>query len=210
MSSPKKFSAGTLCRDLSRAWTSENKWTDLVVRAAREGGKSQSIGGSKSQPIVSREIPCHKFVLGSKSTVFQEMLAEDPKAGRLDVDLAPATLSSLINYMYTDQVPVEQMDHSLLLAADKFKLQDLKTKCATAMAGRVGLHNAVKFFLAAVETNSDDLKQTAMNFIVDNLEEMMKSNDWMVSAGGKSFAEAFMDCYLTCRAESRTVTTQSR
>jgi len=211
MSDHKKFCAGTLGRDLAKAWTDNKKWTDLLVRstpAGRAEGKTKD--GKNAQTLVLREIPCHKFVLVSKSPVFGEMLSKEPQAAYLDVDLSPATLSSLIDFFYTDQVSEDQIDHNLLVAAEKFEVFDLKAKCANAMARKVDLNNAVKFFLAAIRTHSEELKQTTMNFIVDNLNEMMNMNDWNVMDGKKSFVEIFMDSYLMSRAESSTVTVQSR
>jgi speckle-type POZ protein len=77
---------------------------------------------------------CHKAILASRSDVFSAMFemtgGTESQTGVVKIDdIGAKTMKSMLNYMYQNHVSEQDIDMPLLLAADKYNLAELASKC---------------------------------------------------------------------------------
>ena len=86
--------------------------------------------------------------------------------------------------MYTGQVENENEDQTsynsvdLLLLADKYNVIGLKKKCELTLANKMNVKNAIQMLTIASRISAPILKPKAANFIYQNLDELVDSDDW--------------------------------
>ena len=72
-----------------------------------------------------QEFPCHKLILSARSDVFKAMFTSDLKFIKneesiLEIpDISAETMKTFLQFIYKDDVEVEDIDQNLLIAADK-------------------------------------------------------------------------------------------
>jgi hypothetical protein len=151
------------------------------------------------------EFPCHTFILSARSAAFKEIiLSTDERI--LDIpDINPATMKILLDFIYTDKVAKKHVDINLLKAADRFAMDDLKTLCSTVLTHKLRVSNSIEVYLASRQTKATQLEDRARNFIIDHLDEVMKTPEWKLSTeDSKSFAEVIMTAYFESKSRKST------
>ena len=221
----REFSIGTLVSNVASAWGKEEKWTDLILRVEKKTGvptepgvveqqESQEKKEESKADQESAEFHCHKFILSSRSPAFKAMLMEPSDTKILDLpNLLPSTLTTLLNFIYTDQIEKKDVDTELLIVADRFEMKDLKKICCTVLFPSLAVDNSIKIYLAACQTKSHELKVTARNFITQNLAEVMKTPDWKKKStdpDSKTFSEIFMEAYFNSKSQKTTRNAQTQ
>jgi|FrelakmetLWP11LW_1041352.scaffolds.fasta_scaffold90869_1 hypothetical protein len=87
------------------------------------------------------EIGCHKFILASRSKVFNAMFSVQMKENLTNIielpELEYSTVLSLIKFFYTDKVEESSIDMDLLAVADQYDIEELKQQCATVLSYKV-------------------------------------------------------------------------
>lgn len=75
---------------------------------------------------------CHKLILGARSDVFKAMFESVKEDDNVAIeDMEANEMDTLLTFMYTDRVPKEAVTRGLLVAADKYKIQNLYNECVT-------------------------------------------------------------------------------
>ena len=90
-------------------------------------------------------------------------------------DINPATLESLILFIYTDLAEKNHLTPELLAAANKYNLPTLFGKCEMSLCSSIDVANATDYFIMAYLHEAFTLKQKAMEFIIDNYDQLMDS-----------------------------------
>ena len=86
-------------------------------------------------------------------------------------------MEKLINFIYTDQVKEDDLTIELLSAADKYNIPVLIKKCENKFCEIISVANAAECFLAAYLHQANALKDVATKFIVENYEEVKKTDE---------------------------------
>ncbi|CAO1432572.1 unnamed protein product [Diamesa tonsa] len=126
--------------------------------------------------VESNEFKVHKSMLSARSPVFMKMFesnmkeAADNKVEINDVD--PDVFEQLLIFIYSGKIPVnlDLYAMELFVAADKYKIEDLKDLSEKHISLNVTMDNAMAVFnLANHYTCNYDLKKISLKFIKESL-----------------------------------------
>ncbi|KNA13429.1 hypothetical protein SOVF_117110 [Spinacia oleracea] len=135
-------------------------------------------------------IPAHRALLAAKSEIFKNMLDSDdckeaPKEAITLHELNHDELESLLKFLYCGNLPIENVEkhlYSLSLAADKYEIHFLQKFCDRQMLTSLSSSNALDILEISDVCSNITLKDTALNFIVRNMEDIVFSSKFEVFA----------------------------
>lgn len=126
------------------------------------------------------EIRAHRMILAARSPVFASMfkhrVLESSGCSRVDViDVEPAVFKEVLRFMYTGKMPMVETNRwvDVLLAAEKYAVEDLKIVCEDQVERNMCVANAANVLRLADLVNSKHLKKRASAFIVRHKGEVM-------------------------------------
>ncbi|GFV49893.1 speckle-type POZ protein-like B [Trichonephila clavipes] len=125
----------------------------------------------------------HKTILSARSPVFRTMFMTDMKEKIqecVDVpDLEDDTVHRMLLYMYTNALEGLQWESAskLYVAADKYEIVRLKTKCRSFLKWHLDPNNLHDALILADMHADGDLKEAAQNFILTH-EDLLRSDEW--------------------------------
>ena len=129
--------------------------------------------------------PCHKFVLASRSDVFEAMFSHEDTTEVLTgqaiiKDCTPEVLFSFLEFLYTDQLEDMKCFDScdLMLLADKYNVSGLKKVCEQNLAFNVKCNNAIERLQLAVMIRAPELLETTDKFMVKYCPQLLDSVKW--------------------------------
>lgn len=125
----------------------------------------------------------HKVVLAARSPVFHAMFARDAdhEANRVVkiLDVHDEVLKELLRFVYTGRVAnVEDATCEMLIAAERFALDDLKAMCEKNLARRLSVENAANMLVLADRHKASELKAKAIRFINENAMDVIQSGGY--------------------------------
>lgn len=131
-------------------------------------------------------IPAHRALLAARSEIFKNMLDSDAyKAPASDTIMLPELnhqeLESLLEFLYSGSLPSEKLEkhvYSLTLAADKYDIPYLLKFCERHMLRFLNSSNALDVLEISDTCSNKTLKETALNFIVKNMEDVVFSTKY--------------------------------
>lgn len=134
--------------------------------------------------VQGHSFQAHKLLLAARSPVFAAMFEHDMKereVGAVEVvDVDREVFAELLRYIYTDRVAsLDQVALRLLSAADKYDLLSLKQMCERSLRNGLSLENVISVLIAAHLHNCDRLKRQAINFIADNIQHVVATDEWV-------------------------------
>jgi len=155
----------------SQQFIDSMKYTDLILSIEPSG---------IANPI---EIPCHKFMLAKKSDVFDAMFTHDfqeTTSNRVIInDLEPEAVMEMVRFMYKGRVQnLERVNQALLVAADKYNIEDLKVVCEISLSDSMDIDNVTDILLLGYTRFSMNLKNKAISFITRNIQAVTISPGW--------------------------------
>lgn len=120
----------------------------------------------------------------SRSVIFKNMLDSDGcKAAPCDSitlpELTNEVLYSLLEFLYTGSLPADKVEkhvYSLSLAADKYEIPFLQKFCEQRMLGSLSSSTALDVLEISDACSSQIVKETALNYIVKNMEDIIFSS----------------------------------
>ncbi|XP_075672369.1 BTB/POZ domain-containing protein At3g56230 isoform X1 [Castanea sativa] len=130
-------------------------------------------------------IPAHRALLATRSQIFKNMLESDvckapPKDNIITLsELNHEELESFLQFLYTGSLPEEKMEkhvYSLSLAADKYEIPYLLKFCERHMLRSLKSSNALNVLEISDVCSYLSLKETALKFIVKNIEDIAFSD----------------------------------
>ena len=104
-------------------------------------------------------------------------------------DIDPDILELFLNYLYTGQISNqndlnEDKSSMLLIAADKYQVNDLKAFAAKQLMAFVSLENAPQLCVLAKMHNCKELKDKMMFMMADHLDCVRDSDGWKAIESG--------------------------
>ncbi|KAL5017742.1 hypothetical protein ScPMuIL_005173 [Solemya velum] len=125
-----------------------------------------------------QQIRAHKFILISRSPVFQAMfcgpLAETQSAIPIP-DIEPETFQLLLSYMYYDADILGTDSLRVLYAAKKYCVSDLVNICRKGLSKIVNTENACQLLQYGWMLDEMGLVQACLSFVLNNGELCLKS-----------------------------------
>ncbi|XP_065214359.1 speckle-type POZ protein B-like [Planococcus citri] len=134
--------------------------------------------------VNGQQFKAHKGILAARCSVFKAMFKHrmrEAKSSRVEItDIKPDVFRELLHYIYTGKVKYMEtatfMD--LLVAADKYDLQSLKSLCGVALNKHLTHDNAANILIIADSHQSEKLKAAAISFIKSNAFVVMSTDGW--------------------------------
>ncbi|KAL0321789.1 UNVERIFIED_CONTAM: BTB/POZ domain-containing protein [Sesamum calycinum] len=128
-------------------------------------------------------IPAHRALLAARSGIFRNILDSDeckapPNQTITLAELNYEELESLLEFLYSGSLPKEKVEkhvYSLSIAADKYEIPFLQKFCEHHMLGSLNSSNALDVLEISDTCSNQSLKETALNFIVRNMEDIVFS-----------------------------------
>ncbi|GJZ00387.1 BTB/POZ domain-containing protein [Tanacetum coccineum] len=126
-------------------------------------------------------IPAHRALLATRSNIFRNMLDSDGcKAAPNDTITLPELnheeLESLLEFLYSGDLARDKLDkhlYSLTIAADKYEITFLQKFCENRMLEILNTSNALDILEIADTTCNRSLKETALSYVVKNMEDVV-------------------------------------
>ncbi|KAH6805509.1 hypothetical protein C2S53_015705 [Perilla frutescens var. hirtella] len=128
-------------------------------------------------------IPAHRALLAARSAIFRNVLDWDECKAPANQTITLAEMNheeveSLLEFLYSGSLPKEKMEkhvYSLSIAADKYEIPFLQKFCEHQMLGSLNSSNALDILEISDTCSNQNLKETALNFIVRNMEDVVFS-----------------------------------
>jgi hypothetical protein len=92
-------------------------------------------------------------------------------------NVAKVVFLLLLEYIYTDSVKIE-LEHAidLYIASDQYQLERLRDMCCIVVRRNLNAENASMLLQNAAESHCQVLKESCMNYIVDNFDIVSKTD----------------------------------
>ncbi|GBL98976.1 Speckle-type POZ protein [Araneus ventricosus] len=126
----------------------------------------------------------NKCVLSAKSPVFKKMLQnlqpEKHENSLVIADVEISVVRSLVKFVNSGIIPECEADHlcDLYNAAVKYEVPELRDACSDQLVSKLSVKNVCQILFLAGKYSDDDLKMHGITFIRDNLETVLKSDEW--------------------------------
>jgi speckle-type POZ protein len=132
--------------------------------------------------VKNEKIPAHRVILAARSPVFAAMFQHDMQENRTNeteiTDVTPAAFKTLLRFIYTGHCNVGNLTEELLVAANKYDIQELRDICAKKLGKKLTVDNAVQLLVLSDLHQANNLKDDVMRFINKNAPAVMKTPSW--------------------------------
>ncbi|KAF8787710.1 Speckle-type POZ protein like [Argiope bruennichi] len=132
----------------------------------------------------TQTFPTHMAILSARSPVFKSMFSHDMKEKNrrhVDItDLDDETIHQMLLYIYMNSVEAQQLESvsKLYVAADKYQILSLKSKCASFLKENLCPTKACEVLLLADLHSDKDLKSFVNDYILKHDKEVFGSQEW--------------------------------
>uniref|UniRef100_M8BSN3 Speckle-type POZ protein-like protein A n=1 Tax=Aegilops tauschii TaxID=37682 RepID=M8BSN3_AEGTA len=158
------------------------------------------LGADVKFEVGSETFDAHRCVLAARSAVFRAELfgpmKEGTTADAIQIqDIEPNVFKALLGFIYTDSMPKMDMGgvageagadvlwmEQLLVAADKYDLQRLKSMCEDRLLKHINLSSVSAILGVAAQHHCHELKEACLELLklqsADGLRDVMATSDW--------------------------------
>ena len=130
---------------------------------------------------------CHRVILCACSRVFLEMFenkeSEEAKSGKIIVKDSPAhVMKTLLDFIYQDGLENVSLDdvEELMKAAEKYKVDGLKTACEQELIKMLTVPNCVYMLHLAKKVGCDSLEEKARDLVKANIAILFDTKDYFL------------------------------
>jgi hypothetical protein len=157
----------------------DEKSADIVFEIGGEKRKTQTRKKAKTVPAT---FPAHRNIVENCSSIFAELCESnnDDKASPIQInDVTPDVFRLLLFYIYGGKVSDDDMKshaREIVNAADKFGVVNLKLEAEAFFveATTFTIQNVLEHLLYADSKNLALLKEAAMDFMMENRDEVLE------------------------------------
>nr|CAH8822251.1 unnamed protein product [Trichobilharzia regenti] len=144
---------------------------------------SSTFSGVSNSSVVLRQFEAHKAILAARILVPASMFEhgmEESRANRAEItDMEPDTVSEVPRYIYTGQVVgFDRLAYELLAAADKYKLERLKTMYGEALVESLSVENACDAYGLPDIHNAEQLKAHILEFTMLHAHDVCETEGY--------------------------------
>ena len=126
-----------------------------------------------------QKFPCHSFILKARTPVLAGAFESSEETDQLEIKgFEPSSVQKMVEFIYSDTISSDA-DADLLKLADYFNIQGLIKLSDQRLADAVSEDNVFDLLtLADCVPEAKVLKQTAMDFIIENYSQLKESPEW--------------------------------
>ena len=130
----------------------------------------------------SETLPCHKFILATRSDVFKAMFDaktdfRESQDGILKIeDIDAHTMKVFLEYMYMDSIKTEDINCKVLMAAHKYNFERLFSECSEHLKFSIDKENIFEIIKCAYLVDADELFRKAVLAIKKMNREEIKDD----------------------------------
>ena len=130
-------------------------------------------------------IKAHKAILASRCEVFKTMLTSSMKEGLKDEieikDTNPEVFKNIINYIYTDEIELNDLSMivNLLIESNKYNLIRLKNIWELELSKIIDLDNVIDLLNLSDIHEASELREIWLDFAIQNLDTNIKKNKFV-------------------------------
>jgi speckle-type POZ protein len=135
--------------------------------------------------VRGREFPAHKSILFARSEGLAAMFqypSKEQATNQIEIeDIEPEVFQELLYFIYTGRVStatMESMATGLLIAADKYELDELKTECENHLLRHMSPDNCVALLLHGDSLHPTEALKEAAKFFQRFPSQVMVSDEW--------------------------------
>ncbi|KOB61024.1 Roadkill [Operophtera brumata] len=143
------------------------------------------------------EFKAHKNVLAVRSKVLRAHFEHSTKENITNVVETlwdTEVLRDVLTFVYTDKVPrVDDAPEKLLVAADYYQLDRLKSVCEEALSNRLTVENAIDTLQLAEQYSLNALIQSTLNFIKNEPFKLIKETQGWKNIQSVEFIQRIID-----------------
>ena len=170
---------------------SHKKETQIHYRIHEYDDFEQFLNNKKFSDVIlttgDEQIHAHKNILAIKSAVFAAMFEHDMAEKDQNVveikDISSNVLKEMLRYIYAGKVnDITDIASYLLVAADKYLLNNLKDMCEETLCDNLSLSNALEYLNLAEIHNAPMLKTRAIRCIGSNLKTIINNPEFLSNA----------------------------
>ncbi|XP_006011628.1 kelch-like protein 40 [Latimeria chalumnae] len=134
--------------------------------------------------IKEKELPCHRLVLAACSPYFRAIFLsdlEESKKREVNLeDVDPEVMSSIVNYIYTSEIEInDQNVQDIFAAASMFQIPSIFTVCVSFLQKRLGLSNCLAIFRLGLMLDCPRLAVAARDFICNRFSLVVRDEDFL-------------------------------
>ncbi|XP_014237892.1 protein maternal effect lethal 26-like [Trichogramma pretiosum] len=132
---------------------------------------NENLSDFKLKTASGKEIPAHRVVLANFSPVFKAMFSLDmleKKSQSVDmIDISYDAAVEMLRYFYIGTIESRKVSLiiDLLVAADKYQVDELKNECERILSSLLSPENAVDILQVADKCNMKNLEKNAAELI---------------------------------------------
>ncbi|KOB70783.1 Roadkill [Operophtera brumata] len=143
------------------------------------------------------EFKAHKNVLAVRSKVLRAHFEHSTKENITNVVETlwdTEVLRDVLTFVYTDKVPrLDDAPEKLLVAADYYQLDRLKSLCEEALNNRLTIENAIDTLQLAEQYSLNALIQSTLNFIKNERIQLIKETQGWKNIQSVEFIQRIID-----------------
>lgn len=134
--------------------------------------------------VAGEEIRAHLQILSARNEVFAKMFDSgmiEGKNNKVEIpDVEPNIFKLLLKFIYSDKFESKDVCESLklLVAADKYSVDNLVHKCGLCVSDNLTTENVVEVLLIADLVNVKFLKKRCIDLVIKNKEEVAETESY--------------------------------
>lgn len=135
--------------------------------------------------VQDKSIQVHKAILAARSPVFAAMLqhvdTNEVKTGILEIkDVEYNVVREMLTFIYCGKSSSElnEIASDLLIAADKYRLEELKSHCEHNLIQAINLENACDLLIIADMYGASNLRKKVIHFINQQPKKIVATSGW--------------------------------
>ena len=125
-----------------------------------------------------KSFSAHLAILAAASPVMAAMFESGTSTKEIN-DVEPEVFEQVLRYLYTGVAPqLKELTESLLVAADKFQITDLKEECEVHLVSQLTMENVVQRLLLAHKHTAARLLDGSLEFLAVSHDEVWDRPEW--------------------------------
>ena len=128
--------------------------------------------------VDDQQFPCHRVILVSTSPYFQALLTDKFRENSLNsiklCDIEPQIFSSLLNFIYTGEIEIDENNvQELLIAGDMFQLDEMVKFCCVYLSQGLDEKNVLETWTIANRLQCLSLEKDAEHYILQHFRSLI-------------------------------------
>jgi len=124
---------------------------------------------------------CNKIILATGSPVFDAMFSHENTKEAMDnevkiTDIDSSTIRSMISFLYTGRISNHNIEPSLLAAADKYQIDDLKALCELNLSSNISESNAIDIAITANLHGTSEFKERTAKYVAESWNDLSRDD----------------------------------